>query len=224
MILNPGIYFVYQLLGNVTPDELPLEVALPIFRSQVEKYAQWYELSVQNYFTTAKTMAVPANEFLLGIPNLKEVIQVQTLHGLDWRPIQIVSLEALDYEQRQGRLSCAIFGMGADTRIRLSTDFEPFIPGIIRIWYEPAIEPEELLEQVPQHFINLVAYETALKCIPFLIPKKTQEEAQALQVMAANYTKEVEDLKRIFDVSVNWTGEHRPHRPRPFRRRNFFRV
>src|SRR5215813_4189893 len=130
---------VYYLLGNLAADQLPIEVALPVFYNTIIKYLNSYRIAPNNYFLKSITRAVPDVEVFLGIDDFGSLIQIQALvidpvEGSKYVPIPHVAFEQLRSFERSGVLACTLVNEDQQIKLRFSLQQKRHLPTQIKIW------------------------------------------------------------------------------------------
>lgn len=222
---------VYYLLGNLSVDQLPLEVALPVFYNTIVKYLNLYRVSPRNFFLKNVDRAVSGVDFALGIEDYGTLMQVQAevvdpVDGLKHIPIRHVAFEMLrDYEQ-SGELVCSIYSEGGEIRLRFSRQRLTGLPNRLRIWYEPSLPIEDKYQSdnlIPECFKPLVEYESAAILAP-MVRNVDPEVKQSLGSMSPIFMNQALDFRTQFEAIVHKTPENRPYkRSRPRARHRLLR-
>jgi hypothetical protein len=228
MSLRLDIRQVYSLLGNVTPDNLPIEVALPIYYSLVKKYLNKLKISVNNYFLKSSEIPAGVQDFPINIPDFGAISQLQVYTGSSidpYKPVQKVAFEVLLDHARSGAFAYAVYGgVGTSARIRF-TPAQTY-PARVRVYYEPAVLSGfdyGADNPIPESLVDVINYEAAVLCAPHLrdLPP---ERMQALAALIPLYQRQADELRTIFETLSEGHFEHRPYKRLPFRRSNFGRL
>lgn len=223
---------VYYLLGNLALDQLPVEVALPVFYNTIVKYLNTYRISPNNYFLKHTRRAVSDVEVALNIDDYGSLVQVQALvidpvEGSKYVPIPHVAFEQLRNFERSGILACTIFHQDGDNRLRFSLQQKRHLPTQIQVWYEPTIPIDDKYHSenpIPECFKPLVEYETASILAP-MVRNVDANEKSGLLLMANNFKEQAIDFRRQFETIVNSTPEKQPFkRRRPRLRERYSRM
>ena len=210
---------VYNLLGNLSVDQLPLEVTLPVFYNTIVKYLNLYRISPRNFFLKSADRAVTDIDMSLPIEDYGTLTQIQAevldpVDGAKFTPIRHVAFEMLRDFEKQGELAACIYSEGAILRIRFSKQSLLGLPQRIRVWYEPALPIEEKYKSenlIPDCFKPLIEYEASAILAP-MVRNVTPEMKQSLLNIAQNYMSQARDFRVQFEAIVNRAPENRPYK------------
>lgn len=225
---------VYYLLGNLSLDQLPLEVALPVFYNIVVKYLNLYRVSPNNYFLKYVDRPVSGVITNLEISDYGTLIQVQALYpgnafGVGWVPIQHVAFEQLRRYEEAGTLAVSIYNQDSHQIIKFSTQTthnSQILPSQVRIWYEPSLPIEDKYQSdnlIPECFKPLVEFESSAVLAP-MVRNVDPDTKAGIMGIAASYKEQAFDFRKQFEAIVNKSPENTPQkRLRPRLRQRYTR-
>jgi hypothetical protein len=222
---------VYYLLGNLSLDQLPLEVALPVFYNTIIKYLNLYRVSPNNFFLKYVERPITGELTNLEISDYGTLVQIQahsqnSADGPGWVPVRHVAFEQLGSFEKAGTLAASIYNQDSHQVIKFSRQNYDLIPRQVRIWYEPALPIEDHYQSdnlIPECFKPLVEYEAA-SILGKMVRNVDPDTKAGIVATAMEYKAQAYDFRVQFEELVNRSPEVKPYkRNRPRLRTRFTR-
>lgn len=214
------------MLGNLSEDELPIEVALPLYSIIVQKRLNELNVSQNNWFTKSTERNVSSSEINLGIEDFGSLVQVKALAVnsvgvVEFLPIRVVAFEALEDFRRSGQAACAVYGLGNEAKLKFSQS--SYLPAKVRIYYEPYKQLNDGYESdnpIPANYLSMINLETAVLCAPH-VRNTSESQARQLQAIVALYQEQVREFEKTWSRMFDAQAEHRAYSKRRYSRRRF---
>lgn len=214
---------IYKKVGNVTRDQLPLEIVLTYLYDELNKRSKMMDISEQNYFlkyadralTHEQDQPVSIEDF--GTPVAVWFINPFTDIEI---PVEMVNFSALSgIGAHDGRLVCTIYG--SPKRIRFAVKLNHYSGWRIKYWYEPVNEVEKGPEAnsiVPDKFRALVTSAVARMVLPF-----AEIPADMKQMIDSNLATEIIQWEQLWDQDINSSKQYGNNKRTAFRAGQFDR-
>lgn len=166
---------VYELLGNISTQQLPLRTVLQNFNNVLSRRLKQLGLSTQNRLIQSTTISLststveyPVSLDDFGIPILCEF---NTLQNSTFYPIDIVNFVSLGQAALENRQVVAFYGdPNQGQKVKFSyIGTGNFTPSQLRIWYEPDTPVSKDINSTPaiaQMFVPFVTMEVAQSVLP----------------------------------------------------------
>lgn len=217
MLVRDLIKDVYQKLGNLSLEQLPLEFVLPHLYSVVDRRLIQMGYSETNLTLKSAVRTYGEQDNALGVSDFGYVAHVEyRIAGTErWSQIDTVNFTELDSAYDNGLRKCAIYGM-SPARIRFS--FVPDSSFEVQVWYQPAARQSKGAAEavnVPSHYQNMLSDEIVLSVIPFAINDGNERR---LRMLADSIGQRYGDFNRAWEREIVAARINRGVvRKRPFR-------
>jgi hypothetical protein len=164
---------IYKLCGNLSRDQLPIEIVYTHLYNQLDKRRIQIRMTEHNqWLKKANKPIIQPREQLVSIDDFdsQSVVAVHLINPNNAHvvPVEIVNFNTLPNYEADLQLKCTFYG--TPPKIRFSTELADFSIWSLDIWYEPATQSgrgpgaDVFLNPL---FRNLVSSSTALMCLPY---------------------------------------------------------
>lgn len=215
---------VYVLLGNVTRDQVPLELVLKLLYNELDKRRIQMGLSENNQFLkVAEKNILDQRDQLVSVADINMAADVVAVHLANpenfWeRPLEIVNFNTLPGWETDGQLKVALYGQ--PLRIRFSLDMTPNLSWNLKFWYEPDVVTRGINSNVviPTIFKSLVTLSVALHALPDaeIPPEKKAEKMSSFVAQLGNQDIDG-SLENAWYKHISFQGNYGGNFRRPFR-------
>lgn len=214
---------IYKLAGNLTRDQLPLEIVLTLLYHELDKRRVQMNITENNFFlkseerpiTNTRDMPIEITDF--GTPVSLHVVNP---HSNFESPIEIVNFNTLPGWEADGQLKASIYGTNP-IRLRFSIELNSFLGWTLKFWYEPNTSAPRGIESdvfVNPNFRNLVTSCVALDSLPYAeIPNdKASNIARRLVEKIGNQDFDG-TLENLWYKHISFQGQYGQNMRQPFR-------
>jgi len=215
---------IYKLCGNITRDQLPIEIAYVHLYNQLDKRRVQMRLTEHNQFLKGVEKPIlDAREQLVSIEDFdsQSPVAVHLLNPFNSHvtPVEIVNFNTLPGFEADLQLKCSIYG--TPPKIRFSNPLNDFAQWSLKIWYEPATQAprgpgaDVFINPI---FRNLVSSSVAVMCLPYaMIDEKTKEQI-AMALLREIGSQDVDgSLENLFYKEISAQQQYGNNFRRPFR-------
>ena len=212
---------IYVLLGNLTRDQLPIEIVLRLLYNELDKRRIQLNLTENNQFLVSKEKAiVDARDQLVSIADFGSVVAVHLINpfSLTEAPVEIVNFNTLPAWETDGQLRVSLYGN--PLRIRYSLDLTPQLGWSFRFWYEPDAVSRGINSNVNinQTFRSLVTISVAMACLPHAeIPENKKTQLALSFATQLGGQSEDGSLENLWYKDISFQGQYGNNVRRPFR-------
>jgi hypothetical protein len=212
---------VYVLMGNLTRDQLPIEIVLRLLYNELDKRRIQLNLTENNQFLISKekTIVDPRDQ-LVSINDFGSAVAVHLINPFNQSesPVEIVNFNTLPAYETDGQLRVSLYGN--PLRIRYSLDLTPQIGWSFKFWYEPDTVSRGINANVNinQTFRSLVTLSVAMASLPHAeIPE--EKKAQLALSFASQLGNQNENgsLENLWYIDIAFQGQYGNNYRRPFR-------
>ena len=218
---------VYQKCGNVTRNQLPLELVLTYLYNQLDKRRVQMRLTEQNELLKKQDrLIIDAREFPVAIDDFGDPVAIHLIspdvNQKYSQPLEIVNFNTLPAYEADGQMRVALYGGSADTglMVRFSTAVDTFLNWTLRFWYEPDDRTRGVNAEVPINplFLNLISSVVSLDCLPYVEIDPTLKADITRRLMENVGNVEIEgSLENEFYKEISSSKQYGNNVRRPFR-------
>jgi len=164
---------VYQKAGNLTRNQLPLELVLPHLYDELDRREVEMRLTEQNYSLKSEIRAIINNrEQEVSIDDFGDPVAIHivspdvNLEQAHVIPIEMVNFNTLPAYEADGELRVSLYG--DPLKIRFSIPLNNFIGWNLKFWYEPDDRTRGVDAEVRVNplFLNLISSVVTLDVLP----------------------------------------------------------
>lgn len=166
---------VYQKAGNLTRNQLPLELVLTYLYDELDKRRVEMRLTEQNYSLKSENRSIiNGREQEVSIDDFGDPVAIHivspdvTLDNPHVIPIEIVNFNTLPAYEADGELRVSLYG--DPLKIRFSIPLNTYIGWNLKFWYEPDERTRGVNTEVPVNplFLNLISSVVTLDVLPYV--------------------------------------------------------
>lgn len=213
---------VYKLAGNVTRDQLQIEIVLTLLYHELDKRRVQMNITENNQFLKSEVLPITdVRDMLIPIEDLGTLVALHVVNPANQfeLPIEIVNFNALPGLEADGQLKASVYGQ--PPRLRFSIQQESFLQWDLKFWYEPntpAPRGVEASVYVNPNFRNLIASCVALYALPYA--EVTQDKkamiASSLSAIIGNQNLDG-TLENLWYKHISFQGQYGNNQRQPFR-------
>ncbi len=212
---------VYVLLGNLTRDQLPIEIVLRLLYNELDKRRIQLNLTENNQFLVKKEKAITdARDQLVNISDFGSPVAVHLVNPFNMieKPIEMVNFNTLPQWETDGQLKVSLYGN--PLRIRYSLDLTPQLGWNFIFWYEPDTVSRGINSnvQINQTFKSLVTISVAKACLPH-VELDVQKKAELVMSFTDQLGNQDIDgsLENLWYKEISFQGTYGGNYRRPWR-------
>lgn len=214
---------IYKLCGNVTRDQLQLEIVLTLLYHELDKRRIQLNLTENNFFLTSaerpitdtRDMIIPITDF--GSPVALHVINP---HSNFESPIELVNFNTLPGWEADGQLKASIYGTDP-LRLRFSMELNSFLGWNLKFWYEPNTVAPRGIEAnvfVNDNFRNLIASCVALDALPYAKVPEDRASKIAIRLVEKIGNQDLDgSLENLWFKHISFMGQYGQNMRQPYR-------
>lgn len=218
---------VYKLAGNLTRDQLQLEIVLTLLYHELDKRRMQMNITENNQFLKSEVRPITdIRDMIIPIADLGTTVSVHVVnqHSGFETPVEIVNFNSLSSWEADGQFKVSIYG--TPPRIRFSIDATSYLGWDLKFWYEPDTAAPRGIEAqafVNTNFRNLIASCVAMKALPYAeIPAdKKADIGLALSREVGNQDLDG-TLENLWYKFISFQGQYGNNRRQPYRAGQIF--
>lgn len=179
----------FMHLGNISTDDLPLDVFLTNLQSVIDKRMVDLKLTDGNYLLKSTEFEGDDEntDFPISVSDYSEAVKLEySQDGINFSGnVELVNHANLYLNRREDSLTAAIYG----TPARIEFSLIPTSTTIFRLWYEPSKGTPLRLTQEPQlnaFFHSFLALEAAAMSVPDVMSRDDNWKRMKQQTLYAS--------------------------------------
>jgi hypothetical protein len=213
---------IYKLCGNVTRDQLPIEIVLTLLYHELDKRRVQMNLTENNYFLkSAETPITDTRDMLIPITDFGSPVALHVVNPFSnfESPIELVNFNSLPGWEADGQLKASLYG--SPLRLRFSIELNSFLGWSLKFWYEPSTPAARGVEAtvfINDNFRNLVASCVALDALPYAEIPETTASKIAMRLVDKIGNQDLDGtLENMWFKHITFQGQYGGNFRQPYR-------